>query len=118
MVHRPKGGRDEKNVLWKQVDFSSGSRWVEGFSGADFFGDYPDEPWDPHVIRIHKGAAGEMDQFKTQGLQINYTESDRPMTVLKDFYHDVKDLDPIMIGDAVWQGILAVNANVPRLCCG
>ena len=42
------------------------------------------------MIRIHKGAAGEMDQFKTQGLQINYTESDRPMTVLKDFYHDVK----------------------------
>lgn len=67
------------------------------------------------MIRIHKGAAGEMDQFKTQGLQINYTESDRPMTVLKDFYHDVKDLDPIMIGDAVWQGILAVNANVPLI---
>ena len=67
------------------------------------------------MIRIHKGAAGEMAQFKTQGLQINYTESDRPMTVLKDFYHDVKDLDPIMIGDAVWQGILAVNANVPLI---
>ena len=67
------------------------------------------------MIRIHKGAAGEMDQFKTQGLQINYTESDRPMTVLKDFYHDVKDLDPIMIGDAVWPGILAVNANVPLI---
>ena len=88
--------------------------WM-AFPGADFFRNYPDEPGDPHVIRIHKGATNEWDQLTTPGLQINYMESDRPMTVLKDIYRDVKDLAPIMIGDAVWQGFSSVSADVPLI---
>lgn len=86
--------------------------WM-AFPGADFFKNYPDEPGDPHVIRIHKGATCELDQLNTPGLQINYTESDRHMTVLKDIYDDVKDLNPLMIGDIVWQGFSAVSSDVP-----
>lgn len=86
--------------------------WM-AFPGADFFRNYPDEPGDPHVIRIHKGAVDEWDQFTTPGLQINYTESGSTMTVLKNIYQDVKDLEPVAIGDAVWQGFSAVSAGVP-----
>ena len=87
----------------------------KAFPGADVFRNYPDEPGDPHVIRIHKGATNEWDQFTTPGLQINYMESDSRMIVLKDIYHDVKDLDSIMVGDAVWQGFSAVIADVPLI---
>ena len=88
--------------------------WM-AFPGADFFQNYPDEPGDPHVIRMHKGATTDWDQFTTPGLQMNYMESDRLMTVPKDVYHDVKDLDPIVIGDTVWQGFSAVSADVPLI---
>lgn len=86
--------------------------WM-AFPGADFFKSYPDEPGDPHVVRIHKGATCELDQLNTPGLQINYTESDSHMTVLKDIYNDVKDLNPVMLGDIVWQGFSAVSLDVP-----
>ena len=65
------------------------------------------------MVRIHKGATCELDQLNTPGLQINYTESDSHMTVLKDVYNDVKDLNPVMLGNIVWQGFSAVSLDVP-----
>lgn len=87
----------------------------KAFPGADFFKNYPEEPGDPHVIRIHKGALDDFDQFLTPGIQINYTENGRMMLIVKDVYQDVRDLAPIIIGDTAWQGFSAVSAGYPLI---
>lgn len=85
------------------------------FPGADIFHEYPGEPGNPHMVRIHKGAADEWDQLTTPGVQINYTEDGSRMVVPKDVYREVNDLDPTVIGDTVWQGFSAVSAGVPLI---
>ena len=46
------------------------------FHKADFFEEYPDEPGDPHGLRIHKGAKEELDQLSTPGIQVDYYPED------------------------------------------
>ena len=78
------------------------SGWM-AFPKADYFGDYPDEPGDPHGIRLHKGAKEEFDQFTTPGIQIDYFEDGTEMYDTKLWYEDIEEMDPITTGDYTWE---------------
>ncbi len=85
--------------------------WM-AFHKADFFEEYPDEPGDPHGLRIHKGAKEELDQLSTPGIQVDYYPEDTEMYDSKEFYEDAKELEPFTTGDYTWEGFSATSAGM------
>lgn len=81
------------------------------FPKADFFEQYPDEPGDPHGLRMHKGAKDEFDQFSTPGIQIDYFETETEMYDVKQLYEDAEDIEPFTTGDYTWEGFTATTAD-------
>ena len=112
----PKSPADVKGEVYETslISVLVPEGWM-AFPSADIFDEYPDEPGDPHGVRIHKGAKNEWSQFTTPGIQIEYTPADKQLMVLKDFYEDAEDLEPLTTGDYTWQGFSATSLSTKLL---
>lgn len=65
--------------------------------------------------QIYKGAKDDSDKWSTPCVQIRYWKNgdDSMLDKSKNAYKDVKDIDPVTIGDYTWKGFTGTNSDKP-----
>jgi len=88
----------------------------KAFASLDVFSDEPDAT-DPNVVSICKGGETDLDLFSKPYIRFDFYGPDKEMMMdmdsYKEFYENVKDIDPITTGDHTWTGFEATSSDVP-----
>lgn len=106
----PKTPEEVKGTTFDAGEFSVlvPDGWL-AFPVSDMFDDYEGE-YDPTAVQICKGAESEFDLFTHPYLQINYYP-DNTMTVSKDWYDNVEDIEPMELGSYTWNGFTCTSLD-------
>lgn len=103
----------ETAVAGETYDAGQVSALVPGgwkaFPQHDVFSDDPNAML-PDVINICKGGESDMDLFSKPYIRFDFGGANKTLYMAdKDFYDDVKDLDPITTGSHTWNGFSCDN---------
>ena len=83
----------------------------KAFPVSDLFDEY-DGDNDPTALQVCKGGETEWDVFTKPYIQVNYYP-DTELSIYKDLYDDVVDLDPIELGGRTWNGFTCSSLDYP-----
>ena len=78
-----------------------------------FYGIDADGNASPKKLHIYKGAQTELDVFSKAGITICFYGKDEIYISIKDFYDDVRDLEPFECGGHLWNGYTCLSFGYP-----
>ena len=67
----------------------------------------------PRNLHIFKGAQTELDVFSKAGITVSYHGKDEIYISTKDFYENVRDLEPFECGGHLWNGYTCTSFGYP-----
>ena len=67
----------------------------------------------PRNLHIFKGAQTELDVFSKAGITVFYHGKDEIYISTKDFYENVRDLEPFECGGHLWNGYTCTSFGYP-----
>ncbi len=78
-----------------------------------FYGIDSDGNASPKKIHVYKNAQYETDIFTKAGITICFYGKDEIFLSVKDFYDDVRDLEPFQCGNYLWNGYTCKSFGYP-----
>ena len=57
----------------------------------------------PNMLQIAKGAESELDVFSKPSITITYSGPDSDLSLIKDVYDNVEDMEDVVTGDHTWK---------------
>ena len=67
----------------------------------------------PRNLHIFKGAQTELDVFSKAGITVFYHGKDEIYISTRDFYENVRDLEPFECGGHLWNGYTCTGFGYP-----
>ncbi len=72
------------------------------FPQHDMFSDDKDA-LNPNMLQIAKGAESELDVFSKPSITITYSGPDSDLSLIKDVYDNVEDMEDVVTGEHTWK---------------
>ena len=67
----------------------------------------------PRNLHIFKGAQTELDVFSKAGITVFYHGKEEIYISIRDFYENVRDLEPFECGGYLWNGYTCTSFGYP-----
>ena len=80
-----------------------------------FLGIDPEGNATPKKLHIFKNAESELDIFFKAGITIHYYEDAGQGFFIRDFYDEVRDMEPFKLGNYCWKGFTCKSLGYPYI---